>query len=43
MTNYYAEIMDKIYYHLLKTYIKESHKLVEERVNKNDMIILDEQ
>ena len=34
--------MDKIYYHLLKTYIKESQKLVEERVSKNDMIILDD-
>lgn len=42
MTNYYAEIMDKIYYHLLKTYISETAKLVEERVTKHDLIIIDE-
>lgn len=39
LTNYYAEVMQKIYYHLLKTYIKESKKLIEERITKNHLIV----
>lgn len=42
LTNYYADVMDKIYYHLLKTYIKETQKLVDERIGKHDLIILEE-
>ncbi|CDW80276.1 vacuolar protein sorting-associated protein 52 homolog [Stylonychia lemnae] len=42
LTNYYAEIMDKVYYQLLKTYMKETQKLVEERVSKHDLIVIDE-
>ena len=34
--------MDSIYYHLLKTYFKETTKLMEERVGKFDLIIMDE-
>jgi hypothetical protein len=39
LTNYYAEVMQKIYYHLIKTYIKESKKLIEERITKNHLIV----
>ena len=34
--------MDKVYYHLIKTYIQETSKLVEERVTKHDLIIQEE-
>jgi len=43
ITNIYSEIMDKIYYQLFKTYVIESAKLVEERITKNDLIIIDDQ
>lgn len=39
LTNYYAEVMQKIYNSLIKTYIKESKKLIEERITKNHQII----
>ena len=39
LTNYYSEVMNKIYFHLIKTYIKESKKLIVERVTKNDIIV----
>lgn len=31
--------MDKVYFNLLKTYLKETAKLVEERISKSDLII----
>ena len=34
--------MDNVYINLLKTYIKETSKLVEERITKTDLIIQDE-
>lgn len=34
--------MDKVYYDILKTYLKETQKLVQERVSKNDLIILED-
>jgi hypothetical protein len=43
MSNYYSEVMDKVYYHILKTYIAETSKLVEEKLTKHDMIIQEEQ
>lgn len=34
--------MDNVYFNLLKTYIKETSKLVDERMSKTDLIIQDE-
>jgi hypothetical protein len=34
--------MNKIYYHLIKTYIKETKKLIGDRISKNDMIIVED-
>jgi hypothetical protein len=34
--------MNKIYYHLIKTYIKETKKLIGDRISKNDMIIIED-
>lgn len=42
ITNYYSEVMDKIYYTLIKTYVKETAKLLDERMNKYDLIVFDE-
>jgi len=42
LTNYYSEVMNKIYYHLIKTYIKETKKLIGDRISKNDMIIIED-
>lgn len=42
LTNYYAEVMDQIYYQLIKTYIKDTTKLAEERMSKYDLIVYDE-
>lgn len=42
LTNYYTEVMNKIYYHLIKTYIKESKKLIEERLTKYDLIVIED-
>ncbi len=42
VSNLYADIMDKIYYNLLKTYIIESSRLFEERITKNDFIVIDD-
>lgn len=39
ISNYYSEVMDKVYYNLIKTYIKDSAKIISERVGKNDLII----
>lgn len=39
LTNYYSEVMSKIYYHLIKTYIKESKKLIEDRITKHHLIV----
>lgn len=32
--------MSKIYYHLIKTYTKESKKLISERMTKNHLIVV---
>jgi len=42
MTNFYSEIMDKVYYNLLKTYLKETSKLSAEIITKTDLIIQEE-
>lgn len=42
ITNYYAEVMAKVYSHLLKTYVKESRKLCEERIGKADVIVVED-
>lgn len=39
MTNYYSDVMSKIYYYMIKTYIKETKKLIEEIVTKHDHIV----
>ncbi len=31
--------MNKIYTHLIKTYVKETKKLINERVSKHDLIV----
>ena len=36
-------MMNKIYYNLMKVYITDSAKLIEERITKNDLVIVDEQ
>ena len=36
LTNYYSDVMSKIYYYLVKTYVKETKKLIGERVTKTD-------
>lgn len=40
VTNYYADVMDKVYHHLLKIYVKETSKLVDERITKNDLTVI---
>jgi hypothetical protein len=34
--------MNKIYFNLIKVYIKESRKLIEERVTKYDLIVVED-
>jgi hypothetical protein len=34
--------MSKIYFHLIKTYVKESKKLVEDRLSKHDMVVIED-
>jgi hypothetical protein len=42
LTNYYSEVMAKIYYYLIKTYIKETKKLIGDRITKSDMIVVED-
>ncbi len=42
LTNYYSDVMNKIYYHMIKTYIKETKKLIEEIVTKHDNIVIED-
>lgn len=42
LTNYYSEVMNKIYYYLIKTYIKETKKLIGDRITKTDMIVVED-
>lgn len=42
LTNYYSEVMNKIYTHLIKTYVKETKKLIHERVTKHDLIVVED-
>lgn len=42
LTNYYADIMDKVYYYIIKTYVHDTQKLVEERLTRQDLIIREE-
>jgi hypothetical protein len=39
ITNYYSDVMSKIYFHLIKTYTKESKKLIFERITKHNLIV----
>jgi hypothetical protein len=41
--NIYSEIMSKLYFNLIKIYVGDSSKLIEERITKADLIIVDEQ
>jgi len=42
MTNQYSEYMSKRYYNDLKDYSNEVTKLIKEKINKNDVVIIDE-
>ena len=42
LTNYYSEVMSKIYIHLIKTYIKESRKLIQETITKSNLIVVED-
>ncbi len=42
LTNQYAEFMCRRYYSELKTYSSETAKLVEEKISKNDVVVVDE-
>jgi hypothetical protein len=41
--NIYSDIMSKLYYNLIKVYTTDSSKLIEERITKVDLVIVDEQ
>lgn len=34
--------MNKIYYYLIKTYVKETKKLIGDRITKSDMIVVED-
>ena len=42
LTNYYSDVMNKIYYYMIKTYIKETKKLIEEVITKHDKIVCED-
>ena len=42
LTNYYSDVMNKIYYYMIKTYIKETKKLIEEIITKYDHIVYED-
>jgi len=42
LTNYYSDVMNKIYYYMIKTYIKETKKLIEEIITKHDHIVCED-
>ena len=42
LTNYYSEVMSKIYYYMIKTYIKETKKLIDEVITKHDHIVCED-
>jgi hypothetical protein len=42
LTNYYSEVMNKIYYYQIKTYIKATKKLIQEVGTKNDHIVVED-
>jgi vacuolar protein sorting-associated protein 52 len=42
LTNSYADYMSKRYYHDLRDYCIETAKLVQEKITKNDVVIIDE-